>query len=191
MKIKEIKLIVRNESTMNRAISGEKLENYHGISDSVPQKAVEIWSFGYKYGNMEADAIFDVRFLPNPFYIENLRYLTGKDTICAAYVLQDSKAVRFVDSLAMLIESIRAAADAHKKPVIKIAIGCTGGQHRSVSIAEAVAKKLKNLETSMHAGAHRGTSPRNQKLGAFRKICFSIEALFEMRNLSPMAVPTY
>lgn len=122
--------------------SREKSENRKSNRDSSLSKKIEIWSFGYKYGVMEADAVVDVRFLPNPYYVEALCYLTGRDAECSAFVLQNADAKNFVEKLAALILAMRTSADILKRPIIRIAIGCTGGQHRSVAVAEGVFRRL-------------------------------------------------
>ncbi|HQJ23635.1 MAG TPA: RNase adapter RapZ [Rectinema sp.] len=126
---------------MRDIISEAKSEN-HSLTEKV-----EIWSFGYKFGFLEADAIFDVRFLPNPYYDENLSCSTGKDSACSAFVLQNVEAQDFVAKLAALILALRASADVIRKPVIKIAVGCTGGRHRSVAVVEELARQLKYMTT--------------------------------------------
>jgi len=103
---------------------------------------IELWSFGFKYGVMEADAMIDVRFLPNPYYDNSLRFFTGRNAQCSAFVFQHESCRAFAKSLAEFIMTMRESADAHKKPVLKVAIGCTGGQHRSVAIIEELARLL-------------------------------------------------
>jgi len=111
-------------------------------------KSIELWSFGFKYGAMEADAVIDVRFLPNPYYDDSLRFFTGKNPRCAAYVLQHESCRGFTRNLAEWILTMRESADAHKRPVLRVAIGCTGGQHRSVAVVEELAQRLRAAGTS-------------------------------------------
>ena len=142
---------------MEGFLSREKLENRRSNRDSSLSKKIEIWSFGYKYGLMEADAVVDVRFLPNPYYVEALCYLTGRDAECSAFVLQNAYAKNFVEKLAALILAMRTSADILKRPIIRIAIGCTGGQHRSVAVAEEVFRQLGVLavsESAIHIELH-------------------------------------
>jgi UPF0042 nucleotide-binding protein len=142
---------------MENFVSKGKPESCSDSENSLLTRRVEIWSFGYKYGAMDADAVFDVRFLPNPYYIETLCHFTGKDSACSAFVLQNADAQDFVEKLAALILAMRASADVHKKPAIKIAVGCTGGQHRSVAVAEEVAKRLQSLRApgfGLHLEVH-------------------------------------
>lgn len=105
---------------------------------------IELWSFGFKYGLFEGDAIFDVRFLPNPYYDESLRHLTGRDRSCAEYVFKEDSEMKLVKALATLVMEMRNAASPEKKPCLVIAIGCTGGQHRSVAVTEAVAEEIRH-----------------------------------------------
>ena len=106
------------------------------------QKVIELWSFGFKYGILEGDLIIDVRFLPNPFYDMKLRYQTGIDSSCAAYVFQDPSSIDFINALASCIISMRNSISFERKPRIVVTIGCTGGQHRSVAVVEALANTI-------------------------------------------------
>src|SRR6202046_3758018 len=97
-------------------------------------------SFGYKHGIPgDADFVFDVRSLPNPYWEESLRHLTGRDAAVIAY-LEDSPSVRtMIDSIAAFLDVRIAEFEAANRSYLTIAIGCTGGQHRSVYIAEKLA----------------------------------------------------
>ena len=105
--------------------------------------SMEFWSFGYKYGAIEANLVVDVRFLPNPYYVPALCHMTGKDTDCASYVLKDEESRVFIDALAGLIVRMEASFRAQGKKSLKVAVGCTGGQHRSVAVVEALAASLR------------------------------------------------
>ncbi len=104
---------------------------------------MELWTFGYKYGTIEANLVVDVRFLPNPYYVHSLCHMTGKDADCAAYVLKDEESRAFVDALEELIVRMEASFRAQGKKSLKVAVGCTGGQHRSVAVAETLAAALR------------------------------------------------
>jgi len=97
-------------------------------------------SFGYKHGIPgDADFVFDVRSLPNPYWDHSLRHLTGRDAAVMAY-LEDSPSVRtMIDSIAAFLDVRIAEFEAANRSYLTIAIGCTGGQHRSVYIAEKLA----------------------------------------------------
>jgi len=104
-----------------------------------------VQSFGYKYGMpAEADFTFDMRFIPNPFYIEGLRELTGKDEAVQSYVLADGDAEFFADEVIMILERLKPSYIREGKPSLHVAFGCTGGQHRSVAMAIHVAERLRD-----------------------------------------------
>ncbi|NLJ79704.1 MAG: RNase adapter RapZ [Firmicutes bacterium] len=106
---------------------------------------VDIFSFGFKYGNpIDADLVFDVRFIPNPFYLDELRSLTGEDREVADYVLKFPITQRFLKKFVDLVYVLLPAYAQEGKARLTIAIGCTGGQHRSVAIAAELAKRLEN-----------------------------------------------
>lgn len=106
------------------------------------QIAVE--SFGYKYGlPMDADIVMDVRFLPNPHWDDDLRPLVGLDPPVREFVLGRAQAGEFLDRLTSLIESVLPQYNAEGKSYLTIAIGCTGGRHRSVAIAEELARRIR------------------------------------------------
>ncbi|MCV2394697.1 RNase adapter RapZ [Actinotalea sp. M2MS4P-6] len=105
---------------------------------------VTVISFGFKYGlPLDADHVADVRFLANPYWITELRHLTGKDTPVRDYVLGLPGARVFVDRYVDALDPVLAGYRDEDKRYATIAIGCTGGKHRSVAIAEAVAAKLR------------------------------------------------
>ncbi|MEA4805629.1 RNase adapter RapZ [Acetobacterium wieringae] len=105
---------------------------------------VKIYSFGFKYASpMGADFVFDVRFLPNPFYKQELRNLTGEDQPVRDYVMSFREAEVFYQKLWDLIEFVIPQFAKVSKNTVEIAIGCTGGQHRSVTFACLLNKALK------------------------------------------------
>ena len=105
------------------------------------QPAIIISSFGYKYGiPSDSDFVFDVRFLENPFYVPQLRYLSGKDEAVQDYLL---KAPGTIDFMKRCIDLITFSLPLYRytgKIQVHIAVGCTGGRHRSVAVAEWLAK---------------------------------------------------
>ena len=106
--------------------------------------AANIMSFGFKYGiPLDADLVFDVRFLPNPFYIAELKKLSGKDEPVAQYVMSFPQSGIFLDKLCEMVDYLIPHYVDEGKSQLVIAIGCTGGRHRSVTIAEALHKYLK------------------------------------------------
>src|SRR5690625_5086146 len=111
--------------------------------------SINLVSFGYKYGiPIDADLVFDVRFLPNPFYIKNMRPLTGLDEEVSSYVLKWADTQKFnkklLDLFRFLIPQYKKEGKAH----LVIAIGCTGGQHRSVTLVEHYSEVLSGLNTT-------------------------------------------
>ena len=101
------------------------------------QTSIMIMSFGYKRGvPSEADLVFDVRFLSNPYFIPELRESTGRDSECSNYVLTQEPAKEFLKKLFALLDFLVPQYDEEGKAYLTIAIGCTGGRHRSVAISE-------------------------------------------------------
>ncbi len=108
---------------------------------------ITILSFGFKYGiPTDADLVFDVRFLPNPYYVEELRPQTGEDEAVRDYVMQKGTAEQFLVKLYDMLEFLIPNYVAEGKNQLVIAIGCTGGKHRSVTIAKSVYDKFKPRE---------------------------------------------
>ena len=117
----------------------------HVFSELTDQQLmdVRVFSFGFKHGMPpEADLLIDVRFLPNPFYDPEMRPLTGKDEKVARYVLENPVAIEFIKSWQRLLDVVMPGYVAEGKSRLSIAVGCTGGQHRSVAIAETTATYL-------------------------------------------------
>ena len=108
---------------------------------------VTVLSFGFKYGiPTDADLVFDVRFLPNPYYFENMRPLTGNDAPVRDYVMSSDTAKVFLEKLTDMVTFLIPHYIDEGKSQLVIAIGCTGGKHRSVTIANALYEKLKGKE---------------------------------------------
>lgn len=106
--------------------------------------AVTVTAFGYKYGlPMDADLVFDVRFLPNPYYVEELRPLSGLDAPVYDFVLGSDGAKRFMELLEPMLKFLLPLYSEEGKYTLNIAVGCTGGRHRSVAVARAVESALK------------------------------------------------
>ena len=108
---------------------------------------ISVVSFGFKYGILsDADLVFDVRFLPNPFYIPELKKKTGKDEVVYHYVMDSEAADEFLDKLEDMLKFLIPNYIAEGKNQLVIGIGCTGGKHRSVTIARAITERLSKLE---------------------------------------------
>ena len=124
--------------------------------------SVNIESFGFKYGiPIDADLVFDVRFLPNPFYVESMRPLTGLDKEVSSYVLKFNETTEFMLKLIDLVSFMLPQYKREGKRQLIIAIGCTGGQHRSVTLAEYLANYFKDqYDTNV---SHRDVEKRSHK----------------------------
>jgi UPF0042 nucleotide-binding protein len=111
---------------------------------------VGILSFGFRNGvPSQADLVFDVRFLPNPYFVPGMRERTGKDDDVAAYVLDSEGARGFLDRVGDLCTFLLPRYRKEGKTYLTVAIGCTGGRHRSVAIARALAERLAAQGTSV------------------------------------------
>ncbi len=118
--------------------------------------AVTFQSFGFKHGPpRDADLVFDVRFLPNPHYVHHLRLLTGHDQRVIDYVGREGKLDEFYERLVPLLEFVLPEHVAEGKAHLTVAIGCTGGRHRSVCIAEELARRFGGREDLHVDVAHR------------------------------------
>jgi UPF0042 nucleotide-binding protein len=146
----------RGEMAFLREIADEVIDtsdlNVHQLRDivmerlmTVPAKRMKatLLSFGYSYGlPAEADIVMDVRLLPNPFFVRELRGLTGKDSTVRDYVLKQKETTEFLHRFSEMIEYLIPLYEKEGKSYLTIAIGCTGGKHRSVVIAEHLTAML-------------------------------------------------
>ncbi|MEH7236609.1 RNase adapter RapZ [Bacillus sp. JJ1562] len=131
-------------------------------SQSKPTFSVNVMSFGFKYGiPIDADLVFDVRFLPNPHYIEAMRPRTGLDEDVSSYVLKWTETQKFIEKVTDLLAFMLPQYKREGKSQLVIAIGCTGGQHRSVTLAEYIAKHFKD-DYQTHV-SHRDIERRKEK----------------------------
>lgn len=130
-------LLTRNlKAEMDKIfVSGE---DYNGLM-------INIVSFGFKHGiPTDADLVFDVRFLPNPYYIEELKPLTGNDSRVQEYVMASSEAEEFLVKLEDMLRFLIPGYVKEGKHQLVVGIGCTGGQHRSVTLADRLFKRMKD-----------------------------------------------
>lgn len=105
---------------------------------------VNVVSFGFKYGlPLDADHVVDVRFITNPYWISELRHLNGKDEPVRDYVLEQDGVQPFIDKYVDALSGILPGYVREQKPYVTVAVGCTGGKHRSVAITEAIAHQLR------------------------------------------------
>ena len=120
----------------------ETIEGAFG-GETVADTSVTVESFGYKYGlPMDADTVMDVRFLPNPHWVDELRRHTGQHPAVREYVLSQPGAAEFLDTYHRLLDLVIEGYRREGKRYMTVAIGCTGGKHRSVAMAEALAGRL-------------------------------------------------
>ena len=116
---------------------------------------IEVQSFGFRYGiPMESNLVMDVRFLPNPHFVPELKPFSGMDVSVREYVLGRKETTDFMDRFLPLLELLVPAYRHEGKAYLTIAIGCTGGRHRSVAIAEATAQYLRSLSHTVRI-SHR------------------------------------
>lgn len=125
---------------------------------------ITILSFGFKYGIPEdADLVFDVRFLPNPYYVEELRPLTGEDPVIRDFVMQGGTGQAFLDKLYDLIDFLLPNYIREGKNQLVVAVGCTGGKHRSVAMANALFGHLACHKTYGIKIEHRDIDKDNKR----------------------------
>ncbi|MBP1964847.1 RNase adapter RapZ [Paenibacillus aceris] len=118
--------------------------------------SINVISFGFKYGvPIDADLIFDVRFLPNPHYVEQLRPQTGQDPDVYDYVMKWTETQEFLTKLLDMLNFLMPQYKKEGKSQVVVGIGCTGGKHRSVAITEYLGKVLGNSETEAVRLSHR------------------------------------
>ena len=125
-------------------------EKWVFLKDAGAGMRVHLISFGFKHGPpKEADLVFDVRFLPNPYFVEPLRPLTGKDPAVAAFVLDGQASHEFSERFIQFLKYVIPLYATEGRYRLTIGIGCTGGRHRSVAMAEKVARTLRESGLSV------------------------------------------
>ncbi len=126
------------------------------FSDDANFLRVNVISFGFKYGiPVDADLVADARFIPNPHWDESLRALTGNDSAVSQFVLSQPGVNGFIDNYVAALEAVLKGYRSENKRFATIAIGCTGGKHRSVAIANEIAKRLDAVADATISVAHR------------------------------------
>lgn len=119
------------------------VQKFSGFDDGVPLK-VEVVSFGHKYGNPHGlDLLFDVRHLPNPYFQKDLKHLTGEDPEIIKYLLEQSEVTETINRFADLLLYLLPRYQGEGKSYLTIGVGCTGGRHRSVMVANSIRNLLK------------------------------------------------
>lgn len=138
--------IINSTTLPVRKLRGQVLDMFAPNRKSTNEMSVTVTSFGFKYGlPLEADLVFDVRFLPNPFYVQELRPQTGLDKGVAEYVFSNPAARELMERLRGLMDFLLPHFVEEGKSALVIAIGCTGGRHRSVAVTRALAEYIQSL----------------------------------------------
>ena len=141
--LREMADVIIDTSNLNVHELRERLTVQFSAEEMTRPMRVSIRSFGFKHGTpRDADLMFDVRFLPNPHWVPDLRPLRGTDDRVSDFVLGDPDAKEFVDRIDSLLEFLVPKFEAEGKSYLSVAIGCTGGHHRSVAIAEELARRI-------------------------------------------------
>jgi len=141
--------MVLDTSALNVHELRSRMHSYFG-GDSVTGLRLNIVSFGYKYGlPVDADLVADCRFLPNPHWVPSLRPLSGCDAAVRDYVLSQPGAAEFLDAYLAVLEVSLAGFEREGKRYVTLAVGCTGGKHRSVAISEQIAARLDGRDVTV------------------------------------------
>jgi UPF0042 nucleotide-binding protein len=167
------------------------IQSFGPASDGAPRMATRIVSFGFKYGTpMDADLVLDVRFLDNPYFVPELKHLPGTDPKVITYVLSLPETKELLVKTRELLAFVMPKYEREGKSYLTIAIGCTGGRHRSVVLADVLAKSLEPVngqpitvvhrdvqrhEDGARAPAESGTDPREAAAPAERPSMSMIE----------------
>lgn len=149
IKLKQVKNrannIIDTSNLTTRELREKITKIYEQEGQVETQLIVTVLSFGFKYGiPVDSDLVFDVRFLPNPFYIPELKYFSGNDKPVSEYVLGFEETRVFIDKLFDMLEYLIPHYLKEGKRQLIVSIGCTGGRHRSVTIANSIYEKLKS-----------------------------------------------
>jgi UPF0042 nucleotide-binding protein len=146
--------VIIDTSHLNVNQLRRRVEELFGGEDA-RRLRITVLSFGFKYGlPPDADYVLDARFLPNPYWVPELREHTGLEEAVSGYVLGQEGASEFVGTYASLIATTAPGFEREGKRYLTVAVGCTGGKHRSVAIAEELTSRLRDIRLSAHA-SHR------------------------------------
>ncbi|MBE6471473.1 MAG: RNase adapter RapZ [Coriobacteriaceae bacterium] len=153
--IREHANVIIDTSNLKPMQLREELRSLFSQSNLADGLSVTVFSFGFKHGApVDADVVIDVRFLPNPFYIPELRTLTGLDAPVRDFVMAQPETTEFLQRWSDLLETIMRGYEKEGKQQLAIGVGCTGGQHRSVALAEKTGEILAALGYNVQV-AHR------------------------------------
>ena len=141
---------IDTSSLLTRELKAE-VHKIFSTDDKYNNMIVTIMSFGYKFGvPQDADYVFDVRFMPNPYYVEELKKKTGNDKEIQDFVMKNEESQKFLDMLEQMMSYItKEFTEKDGRHHIVIAIGCTGGRHRSVTVANELYKRMSELPYSV------------------------------------------
>ena len=143
--IRKIADYVIDTSNMKTAQLSEEIKKLLKTGEGEANFTISIQSFGYKNGiPLDADMVFDMRFIPNPFYIKSMKKLTGNNKKVSNYVMKFPETMEFLDTVHKMIDKLIPSYIREGKFHLVIAIGCTGGQHRSVAIANELSERFLN-----------------------------------------------
>ncbi|RXI45599.1 RNase adapter RapZ [Clostridium tetani] len=164
--VKDVASNIINTSKFTNMDLRQEITRIYGDGDQVEaQLTITVVSFGFKYGiPLDSDLLFDVRFLPNPYYIPELRSFSGNDKPVYDYVLEFNQTKEFIGKLNDILEFLIPHYTEEGKRQLIVAIGCTGGRHRSVSIANSIYKLLEEKGHKVNID-HRDIHEDNNKGG--------------------------
>lgn len=170
-RLREVKdradIIIDTSKYAIRDLREEMNKNYGDVKEPEKQLSVTVLSFGFKYGiPVDSDLVFDVRFIPNPFYIPDLKPYSGNDEPVKKYVLDQEETKGFIKRADDMLDFLIPNYKKEGKRQLIISVGCTGGRHRSVAIANALYKKLlekdynvsvehRDIREDVHQGAKK------------------------------------
>ncbi len=138
--------LLLDTSTLSVVQLRERVAGVFQADQKAQKMSVSVLSFGFKYGvPPEADLVFDVRFLPNPHYEADLRPFSGEEPQVSAYVLDNPEATEFLERLKGLLKFLIPRYQAEPKAYLTIAVGCTGGRHRSVAVARELIGFIRDM----------------------------------------------
>jgi UPF0042 nucleotide-binding protein len=155
LSLRESADVIIDTSDLNIHQLSNKISDGFSI-ESAQRLQVTVMSFGFKYGlPSDADLVADARFLPNPFWQENLRPFTGEDASVSNYVLEQEGADEFIANYVAALKPVLAGYLRENKRYATIAVGCTGGKHRSVAVSRRIAAELEKLPDVAVSIKHR------------------------------------
>lgn len=156
-------MVVDTTKLTLQQLKGQMKEAFITKEDMLPLR-ISLVSFGFKYGlPIDADLVIDVRFLPNPNYVQSLKYLTGRDEPVREFIFNWPSARSFVSRFHSLMEFLLPQYSNEGKSHLKIAIGCTGGRHRSVAFVERLYNFLEEESYPLHV-EHRDITKEDEHL---------------------------